>query len=623
MKNNVIRFLCAMVGAGYFNILFDLGGIRGSRIFPSLIGVVLGEIVAELMCRFGWREITKTLAFVLAASGVAAIAWASRPTLPVLSTEGELPKVLFPAFDDPLKATSLEIVEFDESTATLRPFKVAQVDNEWSIPSHENYPADAENQLAEAAASLVGLKPLDMASDSPGDRQLYGVVEPDPHKLKPGDTGVGMRVEMRNKDDEVLLSLVIGKKVPDREELRYVRIPGKDPVYTVKLKTDKLSTKFEDWIEEDLLKLSTLDVRRVQINDYSVDILAGRRTPRSLMTLEYDDKDSKWKLIEDKAFQEGNYVDMHMADDEELNTSKLNDMKWELDDLKIVDVARKPEGLSDNLKDTGQVQADSEAFQSLANRGFYIVPVGDHYELLSSEGEISILMKDGVQYVLRFGQVTGSGAEESAGTEEEEGEKTEEEKTEEEKKEGGSGGGMNRYLFVMAEFNPDAIPKPELEPLPTNEEAPDAKSADETASEENATADKPAEEDAPKDEKADSDTDDKEADAEKERQRIEKENKRKQEEYDEKVKKGKEHVNELNQRFADWYYVIADSVYQKIHLSREDVIKKKEKKEDEDKEADKGGEDEADEAAAPPKEEGDGVSDFEALKQEGLEGSRE
>jgi hypothetical protein len=39
----------------------------------------------------------------------------------------------------------------------------------------------------------------------------------------------------------------------------------------------------------------------------------------------------------------------------------------------------------------------------------------------------------------------------------------------------------------------------------------------------------------------------------------------------------------LNERFADWYYVISDDVYRKIHLSHDDLVKKKEKPKDETK----------------------------------------
>ena len=60
-----------------------------------------------------------------------------------------------------------------------------------------------------------------------------------------------------------------------------------------------------------------------------------------------------------------------------------------------------------------------------------------------------------------------------------------------------------------------------------------------------------------------------------ERDRITKENERKQKEYDDKVKKGKEKVKELSDRFSDWYYVVSDSTYHKIHLGRDEIVKKK------------------------------------------------
>ncbi len=63
------------------------------------------------------------------------------------------------------------------------------------------------------------------------------------------------------------------------------------------------------------------------------------------------------------------------------------------------------------------------------------------------------------------------------------------------------------------------------------------------------------------------DSDDQEA-IEAERDRIEKENHRKQDEYDEKVKKGEQRAKELNARFADWYYVVGDETYRKIHLGQ-------------------------------------------------------
>ena len=69
---------------------------------------------------------------------------------------------------------------------------------------------------------------------------------------------------------------------------------------------------------------------------------------------------------------------------------------------------------------------------------------------------------------------------------------------------------------------------------------------------------------------------DKQIDLEREKERIFKENKRKMDEFEEKKKKAQKKVAELNARFGDWYFVISDDVYKKIHLSRSDVITEKE-----------------------------------------------
>ena len=234
-------------------------------------------------------------------------------------------------------------------------------------------------------------------------------------------------------------------------------------------------------------------------------------------------------------------------------------MKTALDDLKIVDVARKPPGLSADLKAAANFLSNREAVESLVACGFFYARVeGGRKEFLSNEGEIRFLMKDGVEYVLRFGaKALGKGSAKK-------GEKQQ------------ASGDANRYLFVMAEFNPDAIAKPALEPLPAEKkEAKGEKGAKSDKGEKGAKKPPDNKTAAKKDQKKD---EKKPAEVAAERQRIEKENKRKQEEYEEKLTKGKERVKELNARFADWYYVISDDVYRKIHLTRDQVVKKKEKK---------------------------------------------
>ena len=51
---------------------------------------------------------------------------------------------------------------------------------------------------------------------------------------------------------------------------------------------------------------------------------------------------------------------------------------------------------------------------------------------------------------------------------------------------------------------------------------------------------------------------------------------KKYEDYQEKVKDGKEKAEELNRRFAEWYYVIPGESYDKLSLNRADLVKAKE-----------------------------------------------
>jgi hypothetical protein len=531
------------------------------------------------------NQSSKTALFIGVAAVVAVVAWLARPALPGNDASDVRGQKLVADFD-PLTAASLEVVDFDEDTSTVRPFQVAQVTEKgktrWSIPSHDNYPADAKEQLGEAATALLGLKILGVVGDNAGDHELYGVVDPGSKDLKVGSTGVGTRVTMLDKGGKTLLSLIIGKAVPDRPELHYIRRVGEDPVYVVAVKTDKLSGKFGDWIEKNLLNISSWDLKQVAIRDYSVDMLQGALEQNGDVSLSYDDAaDVKWKLLKDERFKDGVFIPNKLAADEELNTAKLDEMKTALDDLKIVDVRRKPTGLSADLKGSADFLHNKEGIRSLASCGFYAVQVEGRSEFLSNQGEVRFLMKDGVQYVLRFG--ANAAGTDSAKKDAKKGAKE------------AADSSLNRYLLVMAEFNPDAIAKPVPEPLPTEPKTPAAGEgkADKAASK-GATAKKDGvkndagkKDDVKKDDAKKDDAkndagkkDEKKPDLKAERQRVEKENKRKQDEYDEKVAKGKERVKELNARFADWYYVISNDVYRKIHLTRDQMIKKKESKKD-------------------------------------------
>ncbi len=421
----------------------------------------------------------KTLVFVLVALMAVMVAW--EPWRPAPASNSAPPDVgtkLFPDFTDPNAAKSLNVITYDEDNATITDFNVAQVNGVWSIPSHSNYPADAREHMAQAATALLDIEILGVASTSPGEHEEFGVISPDADKLRPGAVGIGRRITLKDDKDKVLADLIIGKEVKDQPALHYVRRSGRDQVYRVAVKTDKFSTKFEDWIEKNLLKIAAFDVRGVELNDYSLsenvtrEGVALRMKKNSLVKLAFDDAKSSWNVVSMTTFdKEGQPVVTELAADEELNAEKLNAMKTALNDLAIVDVQRKPKGLSQDLRASDEFVKDREAQMSLIERGFY--PVGQQNEIYSSEGEVTCATKDGVRYVLRFGNLAGGSAS-----------KDDKKPGEKDK----NNPALNRYLFVMAQLDEAQIPQPQLEPVPGEE-----KPADEAPADAKPGEDKPAE----------------------------------------------------------------------------------------------------------------------------------
>jgi hypothetical protein len=443
-------------------------------------------------------ENAKTIAFVVIGMLAIVVGLVTQPKSAELDDNALLGQNLTDEFASPDEAKRLRIVRFNEATADLRNFEVAEKDGLWSIPSKNDYPADAAQQMAEAATSLMDRKILGVATKSAGDHEEYGVIDPLSPKLEAGQKGVGTRVTLSDVNNKPVVDLIIGKAVKDADQQRFVREADRDIVYIIEIDPAKLSTNFEDWIEKDLLKLNSWDLQQVAIKDYSAELVQGLTQDgkiatgidwdrRAEMTFAYNDTDAKWSAEKLQQFNaqsgdEGQYVDFTLAEDEELNEQALNGLKTALDDLQIVDVARKPAGLSQDLKAGTDFLNNNETLLDLMTKGFTALSGagGGPAEIISSDGEVIATMKDGTEYVLRFGDLTSRGSDSA-----QEGEATAAASETEEKPADGSE--VNRYLFVMARFNESAVKQPQLEQLPelpagasesTGEKAPESTSGE-------------------------------------------------------------------------------------------------------------------------------------------------
>lgn len=401
------------------------------------------------------NEGTKTGIFFGIALLVGCVWLIARPTEQNSGIEIQKPgRVLFEKLDDPTQAASLEILRYNEDLGEIHEFKVAKNGKTglWSIPSHSDYAADAETRIRDVATSLVGLKVLGVVTEDKTEHELFGVKEPDKTSTKLGDKGVGLLVSFRDQKGKKLASLIIGKPIKGADGHHFVREPGRDLVYDVEIDPDRFSTKFEDWIKQDLLDLAALDIERLKVKDYSV--LRTTRgfsiEPKFDLIADWNSSDNKWQLNEFLTYKQANGADSlkpvtsELLPGEELNGTKLNELKNALADLKIADVRRKPSGLGADLKADAEFLNDQESVNSLVNRGYYPLSIGGgDPEILSANGDLRVYMKDGYEYVLRFGNVAGT-------------------------EEGSDENKLNRYLMVTAAVNEAKFPMPELEVVPKN-----------------------------------------------------------------------------------------------------------------------------------------------------------
>jgi hypothetical protein len=307
-------------------------------------------------------------------------------------------KPFFPQFTDFTQATSLEVWDYDASDGAAVPFKVELKDGVWRIPSKNGYPADGKDRLGKTAAAVMGLTRESLKSSREEDQVAAGVV--DPTSEAPGNEGRGRRVTLRDAGGKTLADVILGKAVEGSTNLRYVRLPTEKRIYTARAGEIDPSTKFEDWIERDLMLMDVASISTITVDKYSVDEQmlrqgAIRINQGEVITL--GKKDGTWTLGDQKA-------------EEKVAQSKVTELTEALDKLEIVDVTPFAE-------------------EALGSAGFFVTR---DQGVFSNEGEVAVDLDDGVRYTVRFGEVL-------PGT--------------------GDDATLRRYVVITTEVNEKALPR--------------------------------------------------------------------------------------------------------------------------------------------------------------------
>jgi hypothetical protein len=260
-----------------------------------------------------------------------------------------------------------------------------------------------------------------------------------------------------------------------------------------------------------------------------------------------------------------------------------------LDDLKIQGIRPKPAGIAAELKKSGNLRLDPLDFVDLQSKGFILAsdPQGNQ-QLVSNEGEVIAATNQGVVYSLYFGEIfTGSALDIEVGNSGKEKDKKPEEKskaadsakeTDKKADEKADDGALktSRYLFVTVTFDPSFIGDPPQKPAEPKKPAGLKEKTDNEKKEETKPADQDKKEDKAKAEEKPSPEAEYEIAMKKYQSEL-KTYEKQLKEYDEKVVKGNELVQQLNERFANWYYVISANSFETLRMSRKALIEPVEK----------------------------------------------
>jgi len=497
--------------------------------------------------------------------------------------------------------------------------------------------SDAKQRIQDVALKLMDLEVIDVASELTSDHGLFGVVSPEGDAVEEADEeDIGLLVGLADEEGKALARLIVGKRVRNEqsdEVQRFVRKAGEPMVYTAAIDTEDLTSDFADWIEPDILGVESRTIRQVTIKDHNVHLLEARGPggqsqqivayePRFELTADWDADQSTWKLEGMRQRRGNRMASAKLSEDEQLNAESLDELKRAVGNLKIVDVNSKPQELVEGVTSEKDLVNDPRIQPLLEEKGFY----PSQGELLSSDGEVRVQTEEGIEYVLRFGNEAGVvrddegepkltryllvsanvaeeqlakmaeeepastesplqpplGAGGQAGDEGEPGSAAEETETPADETSDATNadeeaGGDNDANEAAGGDDEDANAGDESTGDAQKSEAPaennnaeggdDADSGDEARDEEDGD-----DEDSPAlNPPATVPPDAEDAD----NSGAEESGETAEDELAKKRKQAEEKVAELNQKFANWFYVVSEDEYKKIRLGRSDVIQAK------------------------------------------------
>ena len=318
-------------------------------------------------------------------------------------------------------------------------------------------------------------------------------------------------------------SLIIGEEVGENQSsdgtvgaaLHLVRIPGEDAVFVAEIDVDTFTTEFTDWINDDLLDLDSIDVRQLSIHDYT----SFKRTESSLGITERLQVQIDWN-VEEGIWSLAQMLEFLGNDQVPVETVLNIDEELNADRLNTLQDAIDSLKISDVRRKPAGLGADLKINSRIFDPESRVDLERRGFFLVNARdgsGDQELLCANGELHIsteqgIKYLLRFGS---EVADDDE-----------------------ILRHMFVTTRLDKQLLPEPELVDLPDVD--PDDELTQQAYDE------------------------------------VKRNNDLLIEDHAQRIKDAEERVEDLNSRFADWYYLISEYTYNRLHLSKTDLIAIKE-----------------------------------------------
>ena len=302
---------------------------------------------------------------------------------------------------------SIEITRLGESDR-IEQIKLRRKGDSWILPQYEDFTATGIARISEVAKSMLDRKILAITGDQEQSHFEFGLVDPAEATGLPNRASLGMKVELRDRNRGDIASLIIGKPVSETggDGKYFVRLPGQPTVYEMQIPKVIFSTRFEDWVDSNLMNLpnqrnSPIRVTGIGIDSYRIDakeIASADKQPDWQVKFQFSPNGSKGNLLR---WVDGKF---EKEDISQLSQRQVSDLLTALSQIRVLGARSKPKSIVKLFRKSAEI-SDAAALKGLAPFGFRGRSDDEGFKIESANGELAIVTSDGMKMRLLVGSL--------------------------------------------------------------------------------------------------------------------------------------------------------------------------------------------------------------------------